>query len=133
MAVFGLAVLAAAGCGGDDDDGSGGGAAAAAEELAERAQTEFSERGEGVFVDTGFMVYCRAGSGFSEGVFAELGYTDDDAPDGYELCYNVDDDLTVVALGVTSMQTGETTCIRLDATSGEVVAGEPEIVDSCLP
>ena len=130
--MVGVAVLIAAGCGGDDG-GSGGDAAAIAEELSERAQTEFADRGEGVFVDTGFMSYCRAGSGFAEGVFAELGYTDDNAPDGYELCYNVNDDLTVVALGVTSMSTGETTCVRLDASSGELVAGAPDVVERCSP
>ena len=97
-----------------------------------RQQTEFVERGEGVFFDTGFMSYCRAGSGF-DGILDELGYTDDNAPDGYELCYNVNDDLTVVALGVTSMRTGETTCVRLDTSSGQLIAGQPESVERCLP
>lgn len=137
-AAIGVVVLTVAGCGGGDDDGGdgsgaeSGGAAAIAVELSERAQTEFVERGEGVFFDTGFMSYCRVGSGF-DGILAELGYTDDNAPDGYELCYNVNDDLTVVALGVTSMRTGETTCVRLDASTGELIAGQPESVERCLP
>ena len=41
--------------------------------------------------------------------------------------------LTVLALGVTSMRTGETTCVRLDASSGELIAGQPESVERCLP
>jgi hypothetical protein len=137
-AVIGVAVLIPVACGADDDGGgdsgtAGGEAAAVTVDLAERARAEFVERGEGVFFDTGFSSYCRAGSGFADGVLAELGYTDENAPDGYELCYNVNDDLTAVALGVTSMRTGETTCVRLDASSGVPVAGEPEIVDRCGP
>lgn len=141
-----LALIAATGCGGDDDDAAddatAGGddatagaddATAIAQELSERAQAEFVERGDGLFFDTGFLSYCRAGSGFADGILAELGYTDENAPDGYELCYNVNADLTVVALGVTSMRSGDTTCVRLDASSGELVAGEPENVDSCGP
>lgn len=134
-----LALIAAAGCGGDDDaddaDGASAGsddATAIAQELSERAQAEFTERGDGLFFDTGYLSYCRAGSGF-DGILAELGYTDDNAPDGYELCYNVNSDLTILALGVTSMRSGETTCVRLDASSGELVAGDPELVDRCGP
>ena len=142
-----LALIAATGCGGDDDDAADGAsddaadgataggddATAIALELSERAQAEFVERGDGLFFDTGFLSYCRAGSGFADGILAELGYTDENAPAGYELCYNVNADLTVVALGVTSMRSGDTTCVRLDASSGELVAGEPETVDSCGP
>lgn len=131
VAAIGAAVLILVGCG-DGSGSGGGGAAATAAELSERAQVEFAARGEGVFFDTGYMSYCRAGSGF-DGILAELGYTDDNAPDGYELCYNVNNDLTVVALGVTSMRTGETTCVRLDASSGELIAGQPERVERCLP
>jgi hypothetical protein len=127
--------LAFAACGGDDGGSSSGGggndATTVVEDLAVRAEQEFTARGEGTFYDTGVMSYCRQNTGFEEGVFAALGYTDATAPDGYELCYNTSIDRLSVALGATSG--GETTCAVLTASGGTVTASEPQVVDSCLP
>jgi hypothetical protein len=129
---LGLLVVGAA-CGGDDDSDGGGSAEDIAATLADRAEEEFNSRNEGTFFDTGFITYCRLNKGFDGGVFNALGYTDASAPSGYELCYNLSDDLKRVALGVISAKTGDTTCVVLDASSGSAVRGEIREVDRCVP
>ena len=89
-----VSFVAAAGCG----------TAGAGEDelmtLATKAEEEFTKRGEGTFVDTGYASYCRTNTGFDEGVFKQIGF----APTGkgYQYCYNVSSDRKKLAVGATS-------------------------------
>ena len=126
MVALGIIVLSACGSGADTQ--------AATEELnrlATAAEEEFAARGEGTFVKTDYVSYCRAGSGFDEGPFAAIDFASDLA--GIEFCYNVSDDLKKVALSATSMRAGTTQCLMLDASSGQVVRGEITDTSPCVP
>lgn len=123
---LGIMVLSA--CGG------GAGTQAATDELnrfATAAENDFTARGEGTFVKTDYMTYCRAGSGFDEGPFAAIDFASDLA--GYEFCYNVSDDLKKVALSATYMSDGTTQCLMLDASSGQVQKGQITDTSPCMP
>ena len=123
---LGIMVLSA--CGG------GAGTQAATEELnrlATAAEAEFAARGEGTFFQTDYVSYCRGGSGFDEGPFAAINFASDLA--GYQFCYNVSDDLKMVALSATSMSDGTTQCLMLDASSGQVVQGQITDTSPCVP
>ncbi|HKZ51115.1 MAG TPA: hypothetical protein VJ256_05095 [Dehalococcoidia bacterium] len=104
------------------------------EALANKAEEEFTKRGEVLFIDTGFAVYCRLNSGFDEGVFKALGFTPSgDAKKSFEFCYNVSSDRKKVALAVTPAKGGATACLVLDASRGTVTRGETRRVSQCLP
>ncbi len=119
------------GCSDGDDGKSPAAGTSVIETFANRAETEFQQRGQGTFFDTGFLSYCRQNTGFDSGVFHALGYADSNAPKNVELCYNVSDDLKKVALGATSSK-GDLQCVVLDASSGSIVR-TTKSSGSCTP
>ncbi len=127
-----FASLALAACSGGDDNAtppSSGGSVI--ETFASRAETEFNQRAQGTFFDTGVLSYCRQNTGFDSGVFKALGYTTENAPKDVELCYNVNNDRKKVALGATSSK-GDRECVVLDATGGTIVR-TTKPAGSCTP
>ncbi|MEZ4493412.1 MAG: hypothetical protein R3C29_08900 [Dehalococcoidia bacterium] len=118
-------------CGGDDDGAGAGGPSSELRDLADAAEKEFADRGEGTFIDTGFQAYCRQGQGATwDGPFAVMGFKpDDDA----EYCYNVSGDLMAVALGVRESFDDPAECMVLDGSSGTVVRSEVTESEGCLP
>ncbi len=99
--------------------------------LATKAEKEFTKRGEGTFVDTGYAAYCRMGTGFDEGVFKQIGF----APTGkgYEYCYNVSSDRKKLAVAATSGKDGSVRCLIIDASSGKPERGKVTDKSPCVP
>lgn len=133
LAVFSpmVAAFALAGCSGDDDNATPGSAGSVIETFASRAQSEFQQRGQGTFFDTGVLSYCRQNTGFDSGVFQALGYTNENAPKDVELCYNVSNDRKKVALGTISTK-GDRECVVLDGSGGTIVQ-TTKTSGSCTP
>jgi hypothetical protein len=102
--------------------------------LADRATAEFNARGDGLFIDTTVIIYCRLNVPYDDPVFKQLDFEPTgSAMKDYEFCYNVNDDRTRVALTMRSAKDGSTRCIILSAPSGSVVRGEIHDDDRCAP
>ena len=104
------------------------------ERLADRATAEFNARGDGLFIDTTVIIYCRLNVPYDDPVFKQLDFEPTgSAMKDFEFCYNVNDDRTRVALTMRSAKDGSTRCIILSAPSGSVVRGEIHDDDGCMP
>ena len=99
--------------------------------LATKAEAEFTKRGEGTFVDTGYASYCRTNTGFDEGVFKQIGFAP--AGKGYQYCYNVSSDQKKLGVSATAMKDGSARCLIIDASSGKPVRGKVTETSSCTP
>jgi len=99
--------------------------------LATKAEEEFTKRGEGTFVDTGYASYCRMNMGFDEGVFKQIGFAPKEK--GYEYCYNVSSDRKMLALAATSGKDGSVRCLVIDASSGKPERGKVSDKSPCVP
>lgn len=117
----------ACGSGSSNDDGQ-------LQTLADRATAEFNARGDGLFIDTTVIIYCRLNVPYDDPVFKQLDFEPTgSAMKDYEFCYNVNDDRTRVALTMRSARDGSTRCIILSAPSGSVVRGDIHDDDRCAP
>jgi len=116
---IGAGLSGAACSGGDDDTTPSSSGGSVIDDFADRAETEFKQRGQATFFDTGVLSYCRQNTGFDSGVFKALGYTNDNAPRDVELCYNLSNDRKKVALGATSKSGRD--CVVLDASGGAIL------------
>ena len=102
--------------------------------LADKATAEFAARGDGLFIDTTVIIYCRLNVPYDDPVFKQLDFEPTgSAMKDYEFCYNVNADRTRVALTMRSAKDGSTRCIILSAPAGAVVRGEIHDDDRCAP
>ena len=102
--------------------------------LADKSTAEFIERGDGHFIDTTVISYCRLNTAFDDRVFKQLNFRPaGSAKKEYEFCYNVSDDRTSVGLAMRSARDGSTKCLILSAPSGAVVRGEIHDDNACVP